>query len=204
MKIETLLQHKVVAVIRHANADNILPAVLALLAGGVNAIEITVENHGGLQAIKTIANSDLDVCLGAGTVMDGLMSELAIQAGASFLVSPICNEAMIRVAHKHDVLAIPGVLTPNEIVHAIDLGADMIKIFPVSSMGKSYLKNIKAPLPKIPIMVTGGITLDNVNEYLEYADAVGLGSQLIDLKKELSAKYLEEITNNAKKVTSNL
>jgi len=85
MKIETLLKHRVVAVIRHATPENIVLAASALIEGGIHAIEITVENPGGIQAIKTLANSGLDVCLGAGTVMDGLMADLAIQAGAGFL-----------------------------------------------------------------------------------------------------------------------
>lgn len=200
MKIEMLLKHRVVAVVRHATADNIVMAASALIEGGIHAIEITVENHGGIQAIKELANSGLDVCLGAGTVMDGLMADLAIQAGATFLVSPILNEQVISVAHQHDVLAIPGVLTPNEIVQAVHAQADMIKIFPVGSMGVSYLKSIKAPLPSIPMMVTGGVTLDNAKEYLKAANAVGLGSQLIDLRKPLDDQYRKEIAENARKV----
>jgi 2-dehydro-3-deoxyphosphogluconate aldolase/(4S)-4-hydroxy-2-oxoglutarate aldolase len=204
MKIETLLEHKVVAVVRHATPDNIVFAASALLEGGISAIEITIENHGGIQAIETLANSGLDICLGAGTVLDGLMGTLAIQAGAKFLVSPILNEKMIKVAHKHNVLAIPGVLTPNEIMAAINAQADMIKIFPVGSMGISYLKSIQAPLPKIPMMVTGGVTLENAHEYLEVADAVGLGSQLIDLRKPFNEIYRKEIVENAKKLMSSI
>jgi 2-dehydro-3-deoxyphosphogluconate aldolase/(4S)-4-hydroxy-2-oxoglutarate aldolase len=132
--------------------------------------------------------------------MDGLMADLAIQAGAGFLVSPILNEQMIAVAHQHDVLAIPGVLTPNEILKAVHAQADMVKIFPIGSMGVSYLKNIKGPLPKIPMMVTGGVTLENAKEYLEYADAVGLGSQLIDLRKPFDEQYRKQIIENAKKI----
>lgn len=204
MKIEALLEHRVVAVVRHATSDNIVLAATALIEGGIHAIEITVENQGGIQAIRALANSGLDVCLGAGTVMDGLMAELAIQAGAKFLVSPILNEQVINIAHEQGVLAIPGVLTPNEIVHAVHAQADMIKIFPVASMGISYLKSIKAPLPKIPMMVTGGVTIENAKDYLEVADSVGLGSQLIDLRKPLTEEYIKQITENALRVTGEL
>lgn len=204
MKIKDLLHHKVVAVVRHATAENIMDAAKALVEGGIYAIEITVENDGGLQAIETVANSDLNLVIGAGTVLDGFMAKLAIDAGASFIVSPIYNKEIIKVAHKHNALAIPGVLTPNEIFEAIQAQADMVKIFPISSMGTTYLKSIKAPLPSIPMMVTGGVTLENAHEYLKEADAVGLGSQLIDLRKPLTTTYINEIIEKAQALIKSL
>lgn len=201
MNVQLLMDAKVVAVIRHATADNIVKPVLALIKGGVKAIEITVENDGGFEAIKKLSTLKEDFYLGAGTVLNKSMALEAIQAGATFVVSPILDKEVIQVAHENGALAIPGVLTPTEIHQAIILGADMVKIFPIINMGTSYVKNIKAPLPNIPMMVTGGVTLDNAHEF-HHADVLGLGSQLIDLSKSLDENGYESITNNAKKIMS--
>lgn len=203
MNIQLLMDAKVVAVIRHATADNIVKPVLALIKGGVKGIEITVENNGGYEAIKKLASLKEDFYLGAGTVLNKSMAKKAIQAGATFVVSPILDQEVIQEAHDSNVLAIPGVLTPTEIHQAIMLGADMVKIFPVINMGASYVKNIKAPLPNIPIMVTGGVTLDNAHEF-HHADVLGLGSQLIDLSKTLDDEGYDTITNNAMKIMNTL
>lgn len=203
MNIQLLMDAKVVAVIRHATADNIVKPVLALIKGGVKGIEITVENDGGYEAIKKLASLKEDFYLGAGTVLNKSMAKKAIQAGATFVVSPILDQEVIQEAHDSNVLAIPGVLTPTEIHQAIMLGADMVKIFPVINMGASYVKNIKAPLPNIPIMVTGGVTLDNAHEF-HHADVLGLGSQLIDLSKTLDDEGYDTITNNAMKIMNTL
>ena len=205
MNIQSLVDSKVVVVIRHANETNIVEPVKALLKGGIRAIEITVEQEGGLKAIAKLAELKLDLLLGAGTVLSENMARKAIDAGAQFIVSPIIDQAIIDVSHKHGALAIPGVMTPTEIYQAIKCNADMIKIFPISNLGSSYIKNIKAPLPKIPIMVTGGVTLENAKEYVHaQADVVGIGSQLLDLRKPMNESSYELITMNAKKLIENL
>ncbi len=205
MNIQSLVDSKVVVVIRHANETNIVEPVKALLKGGIRAIEITVEQEGGLDAIAKLAELKLDLLLGAGTVLSEDMARQAIDAGAQFIVSPIIDQAIIEVSHKHHVLAIPGVMTPTEIYQAIKYNADMIKIFPISNLGSSYIKNIKAPLPKIPIMVTGGVTLENAHEYfLANADVVGIGSQLVDLRKPMDESNYKAITLNAKTLVERL
>jgi 2-dehydro-3-deoxyphosphogluconate aldolase / (4S)-4-hydroxy-2-oxoglutarate aldolase len=205
MNIQSLVDSKVVVVIRHANAANIVEPVKALLKGGIRAIEITVEQDGGLEAIAKLAELKLDLLLGAGTVLSEDMARQAIDAGAQFIVSPIIDQAIIEVSHKHHALAIPGVMTPTEIYQAIQHKADMIKIFPISNLGSSYINNIRAPLPRIPIMVTGGITLENAQEYLlANANVVGIGSQLLDLRKPMDESSYETITKNAKNLIEQL
>jgi len=199
MNIQSLVDAKVVAVIRHASAENIIEPVKALLVGGVKAIEITVENEGGYQAIRALSTLKEDFYLGAGTVLNKDMAKTAIDAGADFVVSPILDKEIIDVVHAHGKLAIPGVLTPTEIHQAITFGADMVKIFPIINMGTSYVKNIKAPLPTIPIMVTGGVTFENALEFKE-ADVLGMGSQLIKLTPDMTQKDYQQITKNAQEI----
>lgn len=201
MNVQSLIDAKVVAVIRHATADNIVKAVVALIDGGVKAIEITVENEGGFEAIRKLATLNEDFYLGAGTVLNKSMAIEAIEAGATFIVSPILDKEVIQVAHEHHALAIPGVLTPTEIHQAISYGADMVKIFPIINMGSSYVKNIMEPLPNIPMMVTGGITFENASEF-HYADVLGIGSQLIDLSKPLEESDYQTIKHKAMKIMS--
>ncbi len=205
MNIQSLIDSKVVAVIRHANQSNIVEPVKALIKGGVVAIEITVEHEGGLEAIARLSELNLDLFLGAGTILTPEMAVKAIKAGAQFIVSPILDEAIIKTVQEHQVLVVPGVMTPTEIYQAIKLNVDMIKIFPISNLGSDYIKNIKAPLPNVPIMVTGGITLDNAFEYIQAkADVVGIGSQLLDLKKPMDESTYQTISDNAMKLMNRL
>jgi 2-dehydro-3-deoxyphosphogluconate aldolase/(4S)-4-hydroxy-2-oxoglutarate aldolase len=197
---EKLLEGGVIAVIRHANKDNIIPVVKALIAGGIIGIEITVENDGGFEAIAACRNAFDDIALGAGTVVSVESARRAIESGATFIFSPILSEEVVKYSKEQGVLSIPGCYSPTEIFHAVQWGADMVKIFPAANLGPSYIKNIRAPLPAIPMVVTGGIDLHNLGDFIRAsADAVGIGSQLVDMKKVSSEGYLDLITENAKK-----
>ena len=197
-----LLDGGVIAVIRHANKNNIIPVVHALRAGGIIGIEITVENDGGFEAISACRNAFDDIALGAGTVLTVESAKRAIESGATFIFSPILNEEVVKYSKEHGVLSIPGCYSPSEIFHAIQWGADMVKIFPAANLGPSYIKNIRAPLPAIPMVVTGGIDLHNLGDFIRAsADAVGIGSQLVDMKKVSEDGYLDLITENARKFT---
>jgi 2-dehydro-3-deoxyphosphogluconate aldolase / (4S)-4-hydroxy-2-oxoglutarate aldolase len=195
-----LLNSGVIAVIRHANKENILPVVSALRAGGIIGIEITVENEGGFEAISACRDAFDDIALGAGTVLSIESAKRAIESGATFIFSPILSEEVVKYSKEQGVLSIPGCYSPTEIYHAVLWGADMVKIFPASNLGPSYIKNIRAPLPAIPMVVTGGIDLHNLSDFIKAsADAVGIGSQLVDMKKAHLEGYLELVTENAKK-----
>ncbi len=196
---QQLLQSGVIAVIRHANKDNIIPVVKALVAGGIIGIEITVENDGGFEAIAACRDAFEHIALGAGTVLSVESAQKAIECGATFIFSPILSKEVVRYSKEHGVLSIPGCYSPTEIFQAIALGADMVKIFPATNLGPTYIKNIRAPLPYIPMVVTGGIDLRNLKDFITAsADAVGIGSQLVDMRKVSKEGYLDEITDNAR------
>jgi 2-dehydro-3-deoxyphosphogluconate aldolase / (4S)-4-hydroxy-2-oxoglutarate aldolase len=198
-----LLDGGVIAVIRHANKDNIVPVVKALVAGGIIGIEITVENDGGFEAISACRDAFDDIALGAGTVLTIESAKRAIESGATFIFSPILSEEVVKYSKEQGVLSIPGCYSPTEIFHAIQWGADMVKIFPAANLGPSYIKNIRAPLPSIPMVVTGGIDIHNLGDFIRAsADAVGIGSQLVDMKKVSVEGYLDLITENARKFTA--
>jgi 2-dehydro-3-deoxyphosphogluconate aldolase/(4S)-4-hydroxy-2-oxoglutarate aldolase len=198
MKLQESIQSSgVVAVIRHADAVSIIGVVEALKKGGITAIEITVENKGGYEAIE-VCSSLTDIALGAGTVLTFEQAKQSIQAGAKFIVSPILNEAVVRYCVDQGIEVIPGVFTPTEIYHAIQAGAKTVKIFPAAQLSPAYLKNIKAPLPPVSFMVTGGIDAKNAGDYIAAgASAVGIGSQLVDMKQKDQVNFLENITARA-------
>jgi 2-dehydro-3-deoxyphosphogluconate aldolase / (4S)-4-hydroxy-2-oxoglutarate aldolase len=141
--------------------------------------------------------------LGAGTVLTVESAKRAIESGATFIFSPILSEEVVKYSKEQGVLSIPGCYSPTEIFHAIQWGADMVKIFPAANLGPSFIKNIRAPLPAIPMVVTGGIDLHNLGDFIRAsADAVGIGSQLVDMKKVSEEGYLDLITENARKFTA--
>lgn len=200
---QKLLDGGVIAVIRHANKNNIIPVVQALRAGGIIGIEITVENDGGFESISACRDAFDDIALGAGTVLTAESAKRAIESGATFIFSPILSEEVVKYSKEQGVLSIPGCYSPTEIFHAIQWGADMVKIFPAANLGPSFIKNIRAPLPAIAMVVTGGIDLHNLGDFIRAsADAVGIGSQLVDMKKVSEEGYLDLITENAKKFTA--
>ena len=195
-----LLDGGVIAVIRHANQKNIVPVVKALITGGIIGIEITVENEGGFEAIAACRDAFDNIALGAGTVVTVESAKRAIESGATFIFSPILSEEVVKYSKEQGVLSIPGCYSPTEIFNAVQWGADMVKIFPAANLGSSYIKNIRAPLPAIPMVVTGGIDLHNLGDFIRAsADAVGIGSQLVDMKKVSVEGYLDLITENARK-----
>ena len=199
---QQLLDGGVIAVIRHANKENIVPVVQALRLGGIIGIEITVENEGGFEAISACRDAFNDIALGAGTVLTVESAKRAIESGATFIFSPILSEEVVKYSKEQEVLSIPGCYSPTEIFHAIQWGADMVKIFPAVNLGPSYIKNIRAPLPFIPMVVTGGIDVHNLSDFIKAsADAVGIGSQLVDMKRVSEEGYLEIITENARQFT---
>lgn len=206
MKIlQSIYENKLVAVIRGAQEDNMIPIAGALKEGGVNILEITAETPGVLRLIEQVRstfNSD-EVTVGAGTILDAETARVAILSGAQFIFSPTTNVETIRMAKRYGAVSIPGAMTPTEILTAYEHGADIIKVFPAGVMGPKYFKDVAGPLPHIPLMPTGGVNLDNIQTYFENgAVAAGLGSALVNTKQPINDKALQEIKEKASQFRS--
>ena len=174
----------VVAVIRMKDPAKVQAVVDAIAAGGVHAIEVTMTVPGAVELIKTLApRMPSGFLFGAGTVLDPETAIQVIDAGAQFVVSPVFRRSMIAACHDRDVPVTPGCFTPTEILDAWDAGADIVKVFPATALGPGYIKDVRAPLPQVKLMPTGGVTVDNAGEWIAAgAVAVGVGSALLDAK----------------------
>ena len=154
----------------------------ALARGGVRTLEITMTVPGAVEVIRDVAKAvPPGVVLGAGTVLDADAARRVIDAGARFVVAPVFDLDTVRVCHERDVPVMPGCYTPTEMLQAWRAGADLIKVFPATSLGPGYLKDIAAPLPQLKLVPTGGVTPENAGTWIKAgAVALGLGSALVD------------------------
>lgn len=195
----------VVAVIRMKDAGKLRAVVDAMAEGGVRALEVTMTVPGAVDLIRALAPSLPDgFLLGAGTVTDAATARAVIDAGACFVVGPVFRPDVIAACHERDVAAMPGCFTPTEILAAHECGADIVKVFPATMLGPQFLKDVRAPLPQVKLMPTGGVTLDNAGEWIRAgAVAVGLGSALLDAKAIESGRF-DVLTANARKVVANV
>ena len=195
----------IVAVVRLESAAALSRLVEALAAGGVRAIEVTMTVPGAIDSIRRLTSSvPDDMLLGAGTVLDPDTARRAIDAGARFVVAPVFRPAVIAACHAADVPAMPGCYTPTEILDAWDAGADIVKVFPANGLGPSFLKDVRAPLPQVKLMPTGGVSIDNAGEWLRAgAVAVGVGSALVD-PRLVAAGDFAAITERAERIVANL
>ena len=160
-------------------------AVAAILKGGISVLEITMTVPGAVGVIKELtAEIDPEVIIGAGTVMDARTAQACIEAGAQFIVSPALSLETIAFCKQQGVLVMPGALTPTEVVTAWSAGADFVKVFPAGAVGgASYLKALKAPLPHIKLVPTGGVSLQTAAAFIKAgAEALGVGGDLVDVK----------------------
>jgi len=179
---DRILARRLIAIVRLDDAAWALPAAEALIAGGVDILELTLTTPGALTCLRQLATRYGErILLGAGTVLDVAQAEAALDAGARFLVSPALHLPMIARAHRRGALALPGALTPTEIVTAWEHGADFVKVFPCDAVGgAAYLKAIRGLLPHIPLVPTGGVTLETAGGLLAAgAVALGAGSALL-------------------------
>lgn len=188
-----------VAVIRADSPDVLGRIVDALLEGGISSLEVTMTVPRALHLIEETANRFGDeICLGVGSVLDPETTRLAINAGARYVVSPIFKPSIIEMAHRYNLPAMPGCFTPTEILEAHEAGADIVKVFPAGQLGMKYFKAIKAPMPHLQLMPTGGVNLTNAGEWITAgACAVGVGSALID-KKAIAEGRFAQLTENAR------
>lgn len=180
--LDALLAAKVVAVVRMKSAARLAATVAALSRGGVAAIEITMTVPGAVEIIREMAKSRPEgTVIGAGTVLDAGTAADVIAAGADFVVSPVADTGMIRTCRAAGVLAAPGAMTPTEIVAAWRAGADIVKVFPATSLGPQFVRDVRGPLPQVRLMPTGGVTIVNARDFLAAgACCVGLGAALVD------------------------
>jgi len=202
--LEKIYTYGVVAVIRLKNREKLEKVVEAISKGGVRCIEITMTIPDAVEVICSLAGTlPADIILGAGTVTDTQTAEAVIKAGAQFVVSPIFSRKIINVCKDADVVCMPGCYTPTEIFSAWTAGADVVKVFPATSLGPKYFKDIAVPFPHIKMMPTGGVTIDNVGEWIAAgAVAVGIGSDLLD-KKSIEEEHYEALTERALKMYMN-
>ncbi|MFS0674068.1 bifunctional 4-hydroxy-2-oxoglutarate aldolase/2-dehydro-3-deoxy-phosphogluconate aldolase [Ornithinibacillus sp. 179-J 7C1 HS] len=198
--LNRLKKNPIVAVIRKADEKNIIPIIRALSLGGVKSVEITAETPRVTNLIEmAAAEFEEDVLVGVGTVLDPETARASIIAGAQFIVSPTVNVDTIRLTSRYGVLNIAGALTPTEILTAFESGANIVKVFPANVFGPDYIKNIHGPLPHIPLMVTGGITLENMNDYFTKGGvAVGIGSNLVNVSKLITDEDYQQLTSTAR------
>ncbi|HVA47076.1 MAG TPA: bifunctional 4-hydroxy-2-oxoglutarate aldolase/2-dehydro-3-deoxy-phosphogluconate aldolase [Pirellulales bacterium] len=182
--LERMLEGGVVAIIRSPDAGRLVEVAEALLAGGVTVMEITFTVPRAHQVLEQVAARLGDrILLGAGTVLDAETARIAILSGAEFIVSPVVSREVIACCRRYSKLGLPGALTPTEILAAWEAGADIVKVFPSEVTGPAYLKAVRAPLPHVRLMPTGGVTLETAAEYLRAgACALGVGSSLVEAK----------------------
>ena len=188
----------ILPVIRAESADDARQLINAIVAGGIRTIEVTMTVPGAVELIAELSASH-DVLIGAGTVLDVDTAKRCVDAGARFIISPATNLEIIKYCNGADVVVMPGALTPTEILDAWNAGADIVKVFPASSMGgPAYLRALKGPLPHIKLIPTGGVNIENAADYLSAgAEAVGVGGDLADLKA-LGRGDLSSITDAAR------
>jgi len=182
--ISMLTDPGIIAVVRAQKPEQVLPLCQALIAGGVIAIEITMTTPHALEAIREARDSLGEKALiGVGTVLDANTCRAAIAAGSEFVVTPICRTELISIAHREDRPIMIGAYTPTEAQLAHEAGADFIKIFPADTLGAGYIKGIRAPLPHLRIVPTGGVDVHSVADFIKAGcAALGVGSSLVSTK----------------------
>ena len=195
----------IVAVIRLKDPGKLRAVVDAMAEGGVRALEVTMTVPGAVDLIRALAPSlPAGFLIGAGPVTDVAPARAVIDAGASFVVGPVFRPEVIAACHERDVAAMPGCFSPTEILAAHESGADIVKVFPATMLGPQFLKDVRAPLPQVKLMPTGGVTLENAGEWIRAgAVAVGLGSALLDATAIGSGRF-DVITANARTVVANV
>ncbi|HEY4988846.1 MAG TPA: bifunctional 4-hydroxy-2-oxoglutarate aldolase/2-dehydro-3-deoxy-phosphogluconate aldolase [Opitutaceae bacterium] len=179
--LKRIRYEKVVALIRADRADSIVDCARALSAGGLNAIELTMTTPGALELVAEVCRSLPGVMVGLGTVLDAATARAGVAAGAQFIVTPGVRPDVIKACHQQGVAILSGALTPTEVAHASDLGADVIKIFPAEFFGPAYIRSLRAVFPHTHFMPTGGVTTLTLGEFLQAgAFAAAAGSSLVD------------------------
>ncbi|MDJ1132839.1 bifunctional 4-hydroxy-2-oxoglutarate aldolase/2-dehydro-3-deoxy-phosphogluconate aldolase [Streptomyces iconiensis] len=189
------LEQRVFAIVRAESYEKATAAADALLGAGITSLEISLTTPFALEAISTLRReTGDDSIIGAGTVLDAPSARLAVDAGARFLVSPGLDPEVIRTGHRYGIPVFPGVASPTEMLRALELGADALKLFPASGYGPGWLRDVRAALPQAPVLPTGGITVESAPDWIAAgAVACGMGSALTEGDRETVAKRVSEL-----------
>lgn len=196
--LSSITETKVVAVIRGSSADEAIELSRAAIEGGIRAIELTYTTPQIQKVFEALYGHD--ILLGAGSVLDTETARHAILGGAKFIVSPHFNEDIARVCNRYSIPYLPGCMTIREMIKALEAGCDIIKLFPANNFVPSFIKSVNGPLPQVRIMPTGGINLENIQEWFKAgAAAAGIGSDLnkayaaggFDAAVELTQQYIK-------------
>ncbi|MFC2084545.1 bifunctional 4-hydroxy-2-oxoglutarate aldolase/2-dehydro-3-deoxy-phosphogluconate aldolase [Bacteroidota bacterium] len=200
-----ILSDCVIAVVRLNDSSKAIPVVEAILEGGIKIIELTLTTPGAYSIVETLTSRfDKEILVGMGSVLSEDDAQKSIDAGAKYIVSPIFKRGIIDIAHKNNLPASPGCFTPTEIFEATEYGADIIKVFPADIVGMPFFKAIKAPMPHLKIMPTGGVTIENAGDWLKAgACAVGIGSALLN-KEAIKNNNLKVIKENSQILLDNI
>jgi len=203
--VQSIERAGVVAVIRMKEPDKLRAVVDAIADGGIRALEVTMTVPGAVELIRRLVPTlPAGVVLGAGTVLDADTAARVIDAGAQFVISPVFKRTVIGACHASGVAAMPGCFTPTEIFEAWEAGADLVKVFPATSLGPGFFKDVRGPLPHIKLMPTGGVTLDNAGDWIRAgAVAVGIGTALLDAAA-IAAGDFDVLRSNAARVVANV
>lgn len=202
--ISKIKEERLVAVIRAENSKQGMDIIDAVVKGGINIIEVTMTVPNAVDIIEELGKkyNDSDVVIGAGTVLDPETARIVILAGAKFVVSPMLNTDVVKMCNRYRVAAIPGVMTVKESVEALEMGVDILKVFPGNAFSPSIISAFNGPLPQAQYMPTGGVDIDNVEQWINSgAVAVGTGS---NLTKSAKTGDFDEITKKAEQFVNKI
>jgi 2-dehydro-3-deoxyphosphogluconate aldolase/(4S)-4-hydroxy-2-oxoglutarate aldolase len=201
--LQRIRQVGVLPVLRATTTESAMALADAIAEGGIAALEVTMTVPGAIGVMRRLVTERPELLIGAGTVLDPETARMCMLEGAQFIVSPAMNAATIALCRRYSVAILSGALTPTEVITAWQAGTDIIKVFPASAMGGAkYLKSLKAPLPQVELIPTGGVSLSNAKEFLEAgAFALGVGADLADEKAILEGRA-KDVTAVAKQYES--
>lgn len=207
--INTIEKEKIIVIVRGVEKEKLIPLAEAMYVGGIRLLEVTYSANGKVSDEETAENISIlakhfegRMYIGAGTVLTEKQVELTAKVGGGFIISPDTCPEVIRKTRELGLVSMPGALTPSEMQIANRNGADFVKLFPITNLGASYVKAVKAPLSHLKILAVGGVNENNIAEYLKAGiNGFGLGSNIID-KKKIAENDWAGITNLAKKYVS--
>jgi 2-dehydro-3-deoxyphosphogluconate aldolase / (4S)-4-hydroxy-2-oxoglutarate aldolase len=195
----------IVGIVRNVSLESVKHILPIFRAAGLTTIEITLNTPGAADIIRYALENEGDgLNIGAGTVCTKEDLDLALEAGAQFIVTPIINKKVIKVCVKKEIPVFPGAFSPTEIYNAWTSGATMVKIYPATSLGPEYIKDLKAPMSQLKLLPTGGVGLENMSDFLNAgANGLGIGGQLFD-KKLIQDQNWEALGNHFKQFVQKL
>ena len=202
-QMEKIENSGIVAIIRNDTNHDLIQVVDAIHSGGIDVVEITMTTPGALDTVGSVTKRyGSNLLIGVGSVLDTETARMAILSGAEFIVSPITKPDVIELCNRYGKVVMPGAFTPTEILRAWELGADYVKVFPADIVGAPYIKAVKAPLPQISIIPTGGIGLNNAAEFVTSGSAaLGVGSTLVN-KQTIAQKQFKKLTEISQKLVA--